>query len=156
MNIIDERLVLALCFCLFIYFIYRPIKKAIISFLDSKIAEIKAELVKAEQIKKDAKHLLKQTKIERDKFEQYKQEILKQTEQKTKDFTNNKLIEMQLILDNSKSSALKSIENKSKQATQKMRMEFVESALNIVRIYLKETNNNSVSDYEILKHIKKD
>ena len=47
----DESLVIAICFIIFIYLAYRPIKKAIVASLDARIDEIKTKLTETEALK---------------------------------------------------------------------------------------------------------
>ena len=63
MHFFDESFVVAVCFVIFVYLAYRPIKKAIIASLDARIEEIKQKLAQAEKLKADAKSLL--DKVER-------------------------------------------------------------------------------------------
>jgi F0F1-type ATP synthase membrane subunit b/b' len=57
-DIISEELVVAICFVVFVFFAYRPIKKAVSNALEQKISEIKDNLQKAETLKEEAKSTL--------------------------------------------------------------------------------------------------
>ena len=62
---------------------------------------------------------------------------------------------MGLFLEREKNSAIQSINNQSVKSATAMRVEFMNSVLSIVRSYLAETKNNSVSDEEIVAHFLK-
>lgn len=151
-NFFDESLVVAICFIIFMYLAYRPVKKAIMSSLDVRIKEIKEKLAETEQIKKDAKELLDEIEQEMESFEERKKSIVESSQKSTARLLETKSKEMDLMLSRTKDSATKYIDHQRVKAVDAMRAEFTESVLNIVRTYLVETKNNSVSDEEILKH----
>lgn len=151
----DESLVVAICFIIFIYFAYRPVKKAIVASLDAKIDEIKTKLAETEELKKDAKLLLDEIKQEIEVFEERKKSILKSADTSTQRLVEIRAKEMELMLTRKKDSAIKSIENRKEKASDQMRAEFTEAVLKTVRTYLIETKNNSVSDEEIITHLLK-
>ncbi len=156
MHFFDESFVVAICFILFIYLAYKPVKKAIIASLDARIDEIKAKLTETEQVKKGAKQLLDEIKQEMEAFEARKESILESADTSTKRLVETRKKEMELMLARKKDSAIKSIDNKKDKASDEMRAEFTDAVLNTVRAYLVETKNNSVSDEEILsRFIKK-
>ena len=148
----DESLVVAVCFIIFIYFAYRPVKKAIVASLDARIEEIKAKLAETEQVKKDAKLLLEEIEQEMGTFEERKKDIIESAKTSTERLVETRAKEIELMLARKKDSAIKSIENQRVKASDAMRAEFTESVLNMVRTYLVETRNNDVSDEEILNH----
>jgi F-type H+-transporting ATPase subunit b len=151
-NFFDESLVVAICFIIFMYLAYRPVKKSIVASLDARIKEIKEKLAETEQIKKDAKELLDEIKQEMESFEERKKSIVESSKKSTARLLETKSKEMDLMLSRTKDSATKYIDHQRVKAVDAMRAEFTESVLNIVRTYLVETKNNSVSDEEILKH----
>ena len=51
MHFFDASFVIAVCFVIFIYLAYRPVKKAILASLDARINEIKEKLSQAERLK---------------------------------------------------------------------------------------------------------
>lgn len=151
-NFFDESFVVAICFIIFIYLAYRPVKKAIVASLDARIDEIKAKLAETEKVKKDAKLLLEEIEQEMGNFEERKKTIIESAKTSTARLVETRAKEMDLMLARTKDSAIKSIENQRVKAGNAMRVEFTESVLNMVRTYLIETKNNSVSDEEILNH----
>lgn len=154
-NFFDESFVVAICFIIFVYLAYRPIKKAIIASLDARIKEIKNKLAETEKLKKDAKLLLNEIEQEMEAFNDKKQNILENAKNSTQRLVEMKAKEMELLLSRKKDSAIKSIDTQRIRATEAMQAEFTESVINTVRTYLIETKNNSVSDKEILDHFLK-
>jgi F-type H+-transporting ATPase subunit b len=151
-NFLDESFVIAVCFIIFIYLAYRPVKKAIVASLDARIKEIKDKLAETEQIKKDAKVLLDEIEQEMESFEERKKSIVESSKKSTARLLEKRSKEMDLMLSRTKDSAIKYIDHQRVKAVDTMRTEFTESVLNTVRTYLVETKNNSVSDEEILNH----
>jgi len=151
-HFLDENFVVAVCFIIFIYLAYRPVKKAIVSSLDARIHEIKQKLAETEKLKQDAKLILNEIEQEMAKFEERKKSILESAKNSTQRLIDTKAKEMDLLLKRKKDSAVKSIENERVKASNIMRTEFTDTVLNMVRSYLVETKNNSTSDEEILNN----
>lgn len=154
-HFIDESFVVAICFIIFIYFAYQPVKKAIIASLDARIEEIKTRLAETEQVKKDAELFLKEVEKEIGAFEERKKTIIESAKISTEKLIEIKTKEMELMLTRKKDSVIKSIDNQRVKASNAMRTEFTDSVLNTVRAYLIATGNNNVSDKEILNHFVK-
>lgn len=154
-ELFDAHFVIALCFIIFVYFSYRPIRKAILSALDSRILEIQMKLEETEKIKKDAKLLLNEMESEMQTFDDRKKHIIESARESTSQLIETKVKEMDLMVNRTKNSAIKSIENKRAKANAELSEAFTESVLKIVQNYLLETKNNSASDTEILKHFAK-
>ncbi len=151
-HFLDESFVVAVCFIVFIYLAYRPVKKAIVASLDARINEIKQKLAETEKLKQDAKLMLSEIEQEMADFEERKKEMLESAKNSTQRLVETKAKEMDLLLARKKDSAIKSIENERVKASNAMRAEFTDSVIDMVRSYLVETKNNSTSDEEILNH----
>jgi F-type H+-transporting ATPase subunit b len=147
----DESFVIAVCFIIFIYLAYRPVKKAIIASLDARINEIKEKLAQAERLKAEAKSLLEEVEKELDEFETRKKEIIVSAQSTIERLVETKNKEISLLLARKKDSAIKAIDNEREKASSSLKLEFTETVLNLVKSYLIQTKNNAVSDQEILE-----
>ena len=147
----DESFVIAVCFIIFIYLAYRPVKKAIIASLDARINEIKEKLAKAERLKEEAKSLLDEVEKELDEFEVRKKDIITSAQNSIERLVETKNKEISLLLARKKDSAIKSIDNEREKASNSLKLEFTETVLNLVKNYLVQTKNNAVSDQEIIE-----
>lgn len=152
MHFIDENFWVAVSFLIFIYFAYKPIKKAIINSLDSRINEIKETLSQAEKLKSEAKSLLYQTEQEISHFEEYKQQVINSAKLSTERLIETKTKEMELALARKSDSVKNLIENEKIKAFNKLKTEFTDNVISLVRGYLIESKNNNVSDEEIIKN----
>ena len=156
MHFIDESFWIAVSFIIFLYFAYKPIKGAIIRSLDAKIEEIKKHLEETERLKQEAKALLAEVKEEVVNFEVRKAHILESAEIATSKFIELRAKEIELSLARIKDSAIKTIENKQNKASVELRNQFIDSVMIIVKEYLAEAKESSISDKEIIeKFIKK-
>jgi F-type H+-transporting ATPase subunit b len=147
----DESFVIAVCFIIFIYLAYRPVKKAIIASLDARINEIKEKLAKAERLKEEAKSLLDEVEKELDEFEARKKDIITSAQNSIERLVETKNKEISLLLARKKDSAIKAIDNEREKASDSLKIEFTETVLNLVKSYLVQTKNNAVSDQEIIE-----
>ena len=150
---LDESFVMAICFVIFVYIAYRPIKKVILNTLDTKIDQIKQQLHDTEQLKTDAKLLLTQIQQEISSFEDQKQIAINNAQDSSSDFIKTKQIEIDKLITHKKEQALINIENEAKQYSSAMSHEFTETVVLLVKQYLAETSNNSVSDKQIMLHL---
>lgn len=155
MDFFDESFVVAVCFVIFVYMAYRPVKKAILTTLDTRIDEIKAKLEETEKVRKDAKKLLDEIEQEMEKFEKHKEHIIESASHSTQRLVAAREAEIDHKLARMKDSAIKHIEAEKTKAGEQMKAEFIESVIDMVQTYLVETKNNSVSDEEIFKHLVK-
>ena len=151
MHFFDASFVIAVCFVIFIYLAYRPVKKAILASLDARINEIKEKLAKAERLKEEAKNLLDEVEKELDEFEARKKDIITSAQNSIERFVETKNKEISLLLARKKDSAIKSIDNEREKASNSLKLEFTETVLNLVKNYLVQTKNNAVSDQEIIE-----
>jgi F-type H+-transporting ATPase subunit b len=151
----DESFWVAISFVIFLYFAYKPIKKAIVASLDARIEEIKKTLAETEKLKEDAKILLDEVRDEVEDFEKRRKQILESANTSTDRLVELRTKETQLLLSRIKNSAIKTIENKKNIASAELRDEFIDTVLSTVRAYLVETKNNNVSDEEIINSFMK-
>ncbi|MEA0970932.1 ATP synthase subunit b precursor [Candidatus Megaera venefica] len=155
MHFFDESFVVAVCFVIFIYLAYRPVKKAIIASLDARIEEIKQKLAQAEKLKADAKSLLDKVEKELGDFEVRKKDILESAQNSIERLVETRNKELSLLLARKKDSAIKAIDNEREKASDILRFEFTETVLKLVKTYLTQTKNNDVSDQEIIERFLK-
>jgi len=155
MHFFDESFVVAVCFVIFVYLAYRPVKKAIIASLDARIEEIKQKLAQAEKLKADAKSLLDKVEKELGGFEVRKKDILESAQNSIERLVETRNKELNLLLARKKDSAIKAIDNEREKASDKLRSEFTETVLKLVKTYLTQTKNNDVSDQEIIERFLK-
>lgn len=151
MHFFDESFVVAVCFVIFVYLAYRPVKKAIIASLDAKIEEIKQKLAQAEKLKADAKSLLDEVEKELSDFEIRKKDILESAQNSIERLVETGDKEISLLLARKKDSAIKAIDNEREKASDMLRSDFTETVLKLVKSYLTQTKNNDVSDQEIIE-----
>jgi F-type H+-transporting ATPase subunit b len=155
MHFFDESFVIAVCFIIFVYLSYRPVKKAILASLDTKIEEIKEKLARAEELKAEAKNLLDEVEKELASFETRKKDILESAQNSIERLVETRNKEMSLLLARRKDSAIKAIDNEMEKASIALKAEFTDAVLNLVKSYLIQTKNNAVSDQEIIEHFLK-
>ena len=150
MHFFDENFWVAISFILFLYFAYKPVKKAIINSLDAKIDDIKQKFAESEKIKTEAKLLLEEIQKEMMNFEEYKKQIINKAKDSTEKLIEKRTKEMEIVLDRKNKSANQIIENEKSKISEELKNEFTDSVINSVRNYLIESKNNSISDEEII------
>jgi F-type H+-transporting ATPase subunit b len=151
MHYLNENFWVAISFIIFLYFAYKPIRNAILSSLDSKIDDIKHKLEETQKLKQDAKFLLEEIRSEMGHFEDRKSRILDSAKASTEHLVEMRSKEMKLSIARQKDSALKTIQNEKLKAKKQAKDEFLEETMGLVESYLKESNNNGISNDDFLK-----
>lgn len=155
MHFMDENFWVAISFVIFIYFAYRPIKRAINSALDAKIAEIKNSIEEASKLKEDAKKLLDQAEKEMAEFQQLKDKLMLEAKNSTNDFINKKSKEMEMVLARKRDNSIKLLEQQKLKISEHLKQEFTAQVVALVRSYIQHPQN-AISDEEIIASIVKD
>jgi F-type H+-transporting ATPase subunit b len=152
MHFLDENFWVAVSFIVFLYFAYKPVKKAILNSLDSKINDIKEKLTQTQKVKTEAKLLLEEIQGEMEKFEEYKEQIINKAKASTERLIEKRTKELEIALDRKSKSANQLIENEKSKISEELKNEFTDTVINIVKNYLVESKNNSISDEEIINN----
>ena len=153
MHLLDERFWLAISFLIFIYFAYRPIKKAILNSLDAKISAVKTQIIEAENLKKEAKLLLEKAQIQMHNVEVLREEMLHDAKVQTNQFIEEGSDAIETLLQRKRAEAIDAIEHKKLQACSKIQSEFSATVIKTVTEYFKLSENQSLSDIEIVKNL---
>jgi len=155
MHFIDEKFWIAVSFVIFLYFAYRPLRKALVSTLDAKILEIKKQLEEAVKLRSEAAALLQEVTLEVDKFSDKKNELVESSKKSSDHLMHIREKELESILMRKKKLAIQSIENHKIKASEEMVSGFTDSVFGLVRQYLSESQNNSTSDKELISRFVK-
>lgn len=153
MHFMDESFWIAVCFVLFIVLTYRPIKKAIVNSLDSRINEIKQTMEQTQKLRDDARIILEQIELEMKSFESREKSILESAESSTARMVENKTKEIDMQINRMRDSATKSITTLKSKASRELQEEFTQHVMTLVRTYLAESNNNSTGTEEIVNNL---
>jgi hypothetical protein len=84
-------------------------------------------------------------------LEQSKTQLLLDAQHNIEHAINLKNEEMKLLFARIENSALQNLQYQADQATENMKKQFIEKTMNLVQNYLKETNNNSLTQKEIIE-----
>lgn len=143
----------AICFFLFVFAAYRPVKKAIVNALEQKIAMIKEDLLQAQALRDEAKNTLNEFKDEIKKFEKRKSELEKSAAEATENMLNLKKQELAKQLNNMQESSKQSIEAIKLKACRDLEAHFIDKAIYISQEYLEKSKEDAFSNLEIIKHL---
>lgn len=152
-QIFNESFIIAICFVMFLYIIFRPVKKTINTSLENKIVVIKDIVKETEESKNEAQRLLKKLQNDMKIFDEKRERLLKTAAMLTEDLVDSRSQEMYSYMNRSRDLALKSIEDKKNKVGESMKSELIQSTLLNVHEYLTKTENNNVSDGEIMENL---
>lgn len=151
----NESFVIALCFMFFLYFAWIPIKKLVIQFLDQRIYEISNQLSISNNLKQEAIALLDKIHKEIEAFEEQKPFIVKNASLGIQKLIISREESMKAYLIEQEDLAMQSIKNKKLKVQHQMQFELSQAVINTAKAYLIETNNNSVTNDQIIDSILK-
>ena len=151
---LDEAGWFAICFITFVVLFYRPIKKAILGFLDSRIKEISDEL-----------YVAKTARLNAEKEMQNLREVLSLADHQRKDMIKKAKQELETIFDNRCAEFQRSIEYRQKAAESSVSQMKIDSMKAVEREFLDMVIENVVAqvraksstklDLQILQHASK-
>ena len=152
MHFLDESFWLAVSFIIFAYLAYKPAKRAILNSLDAKIAQVKALVAEAENLKKDAASILLKTQDEIKNLNNLRVQILNTARSDANIIAEARAAEMQEQLEQKKKDALESINQQQINTYNNIKQDFARLTMKLAEEYLKETDNNNSSDIEIAEN----
>lgn len=153
MSLLDERFWIALCFVIFVYCVYKPIRVAFLAFVNQKINFIKSQIAEAESIKREAEFLLNKAEEEMANLSKLKQEMLDDATNSATLFLNEKQRAIQIATEAQQKESLNIIQTQYNASYEKMKKDLMEETFQLVIEYLKTSNNTSLSDIEIAKNL---
>ena len=153
MEFLDERFWLAICFVIFIYISYRPIKKAILNSLDAKISAIKSYLAEAEELKKEAENLLQKTEQQMLKLASLRTEIFSNAQNEVDNLIISREREINKLIERREHDSLIAMKLKQNQAIADAQSELMQKVTGVVTQYFVSLKN-APSDVDIAKNIK--
>lgn len=150
-HFLDEKFWLAVSFVIFLYFAYKPIKKALLNSLDLKIASIKEQVLEAQKLNIDAQDLLKKTTEQLEKLANLGDKIIKEGVEATDRLVVEKNKEIEMFLERKQAEVVNLIENQQSKALQVLQTELSDKITKLVTLYFQSSQNAGLKDSEIAK-----
>ncbi len=146
---LDEAAWLAICFVVFVVIGYRPIKRAILNFLDERIKQIRFDINAASAAKKNAAKELEELKEDLHLIEIHHAEAIKIAEIEIEKKFEERCIKFQKSIEYTRNSAKERIELMQKNAVVEIEKEFLDRVLHIVSNYF-DKKNSTVLDLAVV------
>ena len=140
---------IAICFILFVISIFRIVKQGLNKTLDNKINQIKSDIEKSKQAKKDAEIMISQAKDLLSTIEEKKRDILAQAEIFVNQEIEQKQKKFNLSIENQKSTLTKEISYLTNKSVEKMASQITEKIISIVQNYTKSNKDCLPKDDKI-------
>ncbi|WP_341756054.1 MULTISPECIES: ATP F0F1 synthase subunit B [unclassified Candidatus Tisiphia] len=153
MQLFDEKFWLAICFLIFVYLVYRPIKNIILKSLDDKIIAIKNQVVEAQKLNEDMALLFEDAVKQIQQIEVLREEMLKDGRETANNLIEQQNVEIDKFLESKKLETIDLMNRQKLEASQILQSEFCDKMVELVAIYMKSTKNNGMSDSEIAKNL---
>ncbi|MCC8416690.1 MAG: ATP F0F1 synthase subunit B [Rickettsia endosymbiont of Gnoriste bilineata] len=152
-QLFDERFWLAICFLIFVYLVYRPIKNIILKSLDDKIVAIKNQVLEAQKLNEDMTLLFEDAVKQIQQIEVLREEMLKDGKETANNLIEQQNAEIDKFLESKKLETIDLMNRQKLEASQMLRSEFCDKMVELVATYMQSTKNNSMSDSEIAKNL---
>ncbi|WPY00322.1 ATP synthase subunit b precursor [Candidatus Trichorickettsia mobilis] len=153
MSFFNESFCLAICFLIFLYFAYRPIKASIVKALNDRIELIKAQLLEAQSLKNDAELLLNKAEQQLNQLPSIREKMMLEAKASADFLFDKQNQEIEALLEYKKSETINALNNQKLQAYDQLRTELITDVRKLVTAYFKASNNVSLSDIEIAKNL---
>jgi F0F1-type ATP synthase membrane subunit b/b' len=141
----------AICSIIFVCITYKPIKNAIMSFLDDKISAIQSTSIEAQNLKMNAEKELQVLKTELNEVEKKHITMLENAKNRFAQNIKTQCEEFDKTIDYRKHSALQSLSQAKMEAHRAIERDFLEMVLNSTSSYL-SSNSSTDTDMTILEH----
>lgn len=152
-QLFDERFWLAICFLIFVYLVYRPIKNIILKSLDDKIVAIKNQVLEAQKLNEDMTLLFEDAVKQIQQIEVLREEMLKDGKETANNLIEQQNAEIDKFLESKKLETIDLMNRQKLEASQMLQSEFCDKMVELVATYMQSTKNNSMSDSEIAKNL---
>ncbi|WP_375330673.1 ATP F0F1 synthase subunit B [Candidatus Tisiphia endosymbiont of Oplodontha viridula] len=153
MQLFDEKFWLAICFLIFVYLVYRPIKNIILKSLDDKITAIKDQVLEAQKLNKDMTLLFENAAVQIQQIEVLREKMIKDGKETANNIIKQQNEEFDKFLESKKLETIDLMNRQKLEASQMLQSEFCDKMLELVAIYMQSTKNDSISDSEIAKRL---
>lgn len=154
MNFLNEEFWLALSFFIFIYFVYKPIRKLVLSSLDKYISTIKNDIESATEARKKAELLLEELSKKLEDLKNKKNAMILEAKEETDSFIEREKKEIEIVFHKKKDIAIDLIEKSKDVAIESINRELCEITTKICEQYFLNMKNN-ISELELAKNIAK-
>ncbi|MFP3018548.1 MAG: ATP F0F1 synthase subunit B [Candidatus Tisiphia sp.] len=153
MQLFDEKFWLAICFIIFVYLVYRPIKNIILKSLDDKITAIKDQVLEARKLNEDMTLLFEDAAVQIQQIEVLREKMIKDGKETANNIIKQQNEEFDKFLESKKLETIDLMNRQKLEASQMLQSEFCDKMLELVAIYMQSTKNDSISDSEIAKKL---
>ncbi|WP_367364565.1 ATP F0F1 synthase subunit B [Candidatus Tisiphia endosymbiont of Nedyus quadrimaculatus] len=153
MQLFDEKFWLAICFLIFVYLVYRPIKNIILKSLDDKIMAIKDQVLEAQKLNEDMTLLFEDAAVQIQQIEILREKMIKDGKETANNIIKQQNEEFDKFLESKKLETIDLMNRQKLEASQMLQSEFCDKMLELVAIYMQSTKNDSISDSEIAKKL---
>lgn len=146
----NEETWLAICFVIFVLFAYRPAKKAILGFLDTKIKLIVDGLHEAQRAKIEAEKEVQSIHAQIASAQEHNQEMLARAKQEIDDLYEKRCIELNKAMEYRMQAAKASLNQMKIDAVASVEGAFLDLVVETVEKHMR-ANSSSKMDMQILK-----
>ncbi|WP_342272461.1 ATP F0F1 synthase subunit B [Candidatus Tisiphia endosymbiont of Parasteatoda lunata] len=153
MQLFDEKFWLAVCFLIFVYLVYRPIKNIILKSLDDKIMVIKDQVLEAQKLNEDMTLLFEDATAQIQQIEVLREKMIKDGKETANNIIKQQNEEIDKFLESKKLEAIDLMNRQKLEASQMLQSEFCDKMVELVTTYMRSTKNDSISDSEIAKRL---
>lgn len=153
--ILDEKFWLAVCFAIFVGFTYRPIKKAILGMIDSRIDLIRNELKNAKVMRMEAEAALQKSQAQLDRIIADRDGLLKAAKADIDKVSKEGRRELEILLELKERDAENRLEQLKTRATKDLSESFTKAARELTEKYLSENKAKLPKDEVLANHLLK-
>jgi F-type H+-transporting ATPase subunit b len=153
MDFFNENFWLAISFIIFVSLIYGPVKNIIFKSLDLKILAIQQQVSESKKLNEDMILLFEKTTNQLVEIANLREKLLKEGEETANNIINEQNRKIEKFLEHKKNTTMCFINTEKLKALEILQSEFCDKTLELVSLYMQETDNEKMLDTEIAKKI---
>jgi len=153
MQLFDEEFYLVICSLIFVYLVYKPIKKVILKSLDDKIASIKDQVSEAQKLNDETTLLFENVVNQIQQLETLGDSMLKSAQENADSMIAQQNQEIDKFVEEKKLETFDLINRKKLEASEVLHSEFYSRIMELVEIYMQSADKEILLDSEIAKKL---
>ena len=141
----DAEFWVAICFFIFLWFAYKPVKKILFTSLDTRAESIKKELEEIDILRQEAAKTLEEYKKHQQRVEKEIKEIIANAEIEIHNMKQNAEKEVSDYLNKRSTQIMDRIASYETQVMQQLKSDAIQETVHVVETIIKENINEKIS-----------
>ena len=155
MSFVDEKLIVAVATISFVVLVFKPAKRAILSMIDNKIADIKKNITEAEELKAAAEKLFEQAEAKLAQSEEEAEQILNHANKEAKHIVVSTKEKLGKDVETRKNLALQKIQSFEDNAIRELKGNIAQITVAVASKVIEESDDKEAFENLVVDSLEK-